>query len=458
MKGVGLALSGGGHRASLFGLGVLLYLADAGKLPDITSIASVSGGSLTNGYIAQKLDLTKVTDGAAFEGAARPFARQLAQRGTLFATWLTWAYVIALVITGLAILVLPWFLPVSPLKRLAVFLVAFLAWSALLASQRGWIAAQAFRRTLFSPLGSPTRLADIHGGLDHVFCTTDLQAAEQVYFAKTFVYGYRFGLGTPADVCLHDAVQASACLPVAFPPRWLAAKRFKFQYPDDAVHPEDPCPKVEDRLPNQPSFLVLTDGGVYDNMGDEWAVGRRGRERCFPDPDGIHQEPEDLIVVNAGSGLRRASFKRSLIPALGELLSLLKVKDVLYDQTTATRRRMLNDHARQADRGEGGMRIGLVNIPRSPFDLARDFAGYGDEAGERARSVLAKLGDTEAEWKEIAVADSTRVKTTLSRMGTAVAARLLHHAYVLAMANLHVTMDYRLLPMPDRKRFVDLVS
>ena len=115
MKGVGLALSGGGHRASLFGLGVLLYLADAGKLPDITSIASVSGGSLTNGYIAQKLDLTKVTDGAAFEGAARPFARQLAQRGTLFATWLTWAYVIALVITGLAMIVLPWFLPVSPL-------------------------------------------------------------------------------------------------------------------------------------------------------------------------------------------------------------------------------------------------------------------------------------------------------------------------------------------------------
>jgi hypothetical protein len=49
-----VALSGGGHRASLFGLGVLLYLADVGRNNDVTSIASVSGGSITNGYLAQR--------------------------------------------------------------------------------------------------------------------------------------------------------------------------------------------------------------------------------------------------------------------------------------------------------------------------------------------------------------------------------------------------------------------
>src|SRR5690242_19599408 len=81
VKGVGVALSGGGHRASLFGLGVLLYLGDARKLPELTSIASVSGGSLTNGYVAQTLDMTTVIDGGAFEEAVKPFARQLAQRG-----------------------------------------------------------------------------------------------------------------------------------------------------------------------------------------------------------------------------------------------------------------------------------------------------------------------------------------------------------------------------------------
>lgn len=38
----------GGHR-TLFALGALQYLADAGKNIDVSSIASVSGGSLTSG-------------------------------------------------------------------------------------------------------------------------------------------------------------------------------------------------------------------------------------------------------------------------------------------------------------------------------------------------------------------------------------------------------------------------
>jgi predicted acylesterase/phospholipase RssA len=457
VKGIGVALSGGGHRASLFGLGALLYLGDAGKLPQVTSIASVSGGSLTNGYLAQAVDLTKADDGAAFEQAMAPFAKQLAQRGTLFATGMTWAYAVVLAVTGLAALTLPWLLPVAGILQFVVFVGAVLGWAELVASRRSWIAARALRRTLFSPTGSPTLLSAIHGGLDHVFCATDLQSAEQVYFAKSFVYGYRFGVGTPADLPLYDAVQASACLPGAFPPRWLRARRFGFHYPDDTVHPDDPCPDRKDRPPAPPGFLVLTDGGAYDNMADQWAIGRRGRSACFPDPDDTHHEPRELIVVNAAAGRGWVPFGRSRIPGVGELLSLLRIKDVLYDQTTATRRRMLNDRARQAAQTGQGMRIGLVNIPRSPFDLPKEFARYGDAAGERARAVLAALGDTQRQWEQDATANATGVKTSLSRIGTEVSARLLHHAYVLAMANLHVTLDYPLLPMPDRKRFVDLV-
>jgi Patatin-like phospholipase len=457
VKGIGVALSGGGHRAGVFGLGALLYLADAGKLPQVTSIASVSGGSLTNGYLAQTVDLTKADDGAAFEQAMAPFARQLAQRGTLFATGMTWAYVVVLVVTGLAALTLPWLLPLAGILQFLVFVGAVLVWAELVASRRSWIAARALRRTLFSPTGLPTLLSAVHGGLDHVFCATELQSAEQVYFAKSFVYGYRFGVGTPADLPLYDAVQASACLPGAFPPRWLRARRFGFRYPDDAVHPDDPCPDRKDRPSAPPAFLVLTDGGAYDNMADQWAIGRRGRSACFPDPDDTHHEPRELIVVNAAAGRGWVPYKRSRIPGVGELLSLLRIKDVLYDQTTATRRRMLNDRARQAAQTGQGMRVGLVNIPRSPFDLPKEFARYGDAAGDRARAVLAALGDTERQWEQEATANATRVKTSLSRIGTEVSAQLLHHAYVLAMANLHVTLDYPLLPMPDRKRFVDLV-
>ena len=49
MTRVGVALSGGGHCASVWAAGLLLYLADAGRNGDVGVIASVSGGSITNG-------------------------------------------------------------------------------------------------------------------------------------------------------------------------------------------------------------------------------------------------------------------------------------------------------------------------------------------------------------------------------------------------------------------------
>ena len=46
IKKIGLALSGGGFRASLFHLGTLSALAEIGKLKDISVISTVSGGSI----------------------------------------------------------------------------------------------------------------------------------------------------------------------------------------------------------------------------------------------------------------------------------------------------------------------------------------------------------------------------------------------------------------------------
>ena len=48
---IGLALSGGGFRASLFHLGVIRRLAAEGRLAQIGRIASVSGGSITAAHL-----------------------------------------------------------------------------------------------------------------------------------------------------------------------------------------------------------------------------------------------------------------------------------------------------------------------------------------------------------------------------------------------------------------------
>ena len=51
MKKIGLALSGGGFRASLYHLGLVRFLRDAGILSQVTHITSVSGGSILAAHL-----------------------------------------------------------------------------------------------------------------------------------------------------------------------------------------------------------------------------------------------------------------------------------------------------------------------------------------------------------------------------------------------------------------------
>src|SRR5262249_47886213 len=51
MNHIGLALSGGGFRASLYHLGLVRFLRDAGILSQVTHITSVSGGSVTAAHL-----------------------------------------------------------------------------------------------------------------------------------------------------------------------------------------------------------------------------------------------------------------------------------------------------------------------------------------------------------------------------------------------------------------------
>jgi NTE family protein len=52
---IGLALSGGGFRATLFHLGAIRRLHELGILPKLTTVSSVSGGSILNGFLSSRL-------------------------------------------------------------------------------------------------------------------------------------------------------------------------------------------------------------------------------------------------------------------------------------------------------------------------------------------------------------------------------------------------------------------
>lgn len=447
---VGVAMSGGGHRAAVFAVGVLQYLADSGTNRDVTSIASVSGGSMTNAYVGQQVDFAAV-DGPTFEReVTAPLLRQVALRGTLFATRLSKVYLLALVVVVLAGLVLPWFLDIPWYLRLAWFVVGLVLVGEL-AWLRGRVCAAAFRRTLFSPEGRASTLAALARPIDHVLCATDLQSGDHVHLSGDLVYGYRFGVGVPAALDLALAVHASAALPGAFPPLRLGTARHRFTGAPDTRGMTSP-----------PKYLLLVDGGVYDNMADQWGSGHEAREHRLPKRY-LGRWPTELVVANASSGMVWAPFKSARLPLVNEVLALLRDKSILYDNTTAHRRRALIERFDMSERLGEGQRGVYVGIEQSPYRVADVWQAAGEPWTDRAvRSrevirVLDAAGYTRDQWTAIAL-ESETVSTNLSRLGPEVTAQLAHHAYLTAMCNLHVVLDRPLLPIPRLDRFMALMA
>jgi hypothetical protein len=84
-----LTLSGGGFRATVYHLGVVRYLCEAGILARITHIASVSGGSILAGHLALRWTDYNATDPQTFGRAANELLSFVGRdiRGSIFRTW-----------------------------------------------------------------------------------------------------------------------------------------------------------------------------------------------------------------------------------------------------------------------------------------------------------------------------------------------------------------------------------
>jgi hypothetical protein len=416
-----VALSGGGHRATLFGLGALLYLVDAGQGSRLGSVTSISGGSLTNGYLGLHCDLATAPPDEV-RAHARTLATQVARKGTLWAGPETWAYCALVAVIPVIAGVLTW-------RHGAAW--GWLAWFGVLvadgwlAMQRSWVARRAFERTLF---GRRTKLAELHATVEHVIGATDLQTHDLAYFSGRFVASSRMGRGRPGDLGLATAVQASAALPGPFCPVRIPVDRLD-------LHPTDP------RLRS----LLLIDGGVYDNMGDQWPeVSPRTRQ---------------LIVVNAAPEPPIDPGLKARWPLLGEAVTFKAVTDVLYEQTTAVRRRLLDLRFHETD-GPSALEGAIVQISRTPYTVADLVArGHGDQA-ERARAVVAALDATglDRAWWEAEATANGAVKTALSKIPADRAAALLHQAYVVTMADAHVFLGLPLLPIPTPGDMAALVG
>lgn len=462
---VSVALSGGGHRATVFGLGALLALTDAGLNRRCTSISSVSGGSIANGIVLVGPDFATV-DVATFEAHLQPALRSIASRGVLLkGAPATRNYLRALIgfgalgVAGLVValvsLIAHW---------LAIAAVAFVISGMLLAIALKLLHERSVRTeaALDSELlgGKHITLAQAKAsasGVHHVICTTELQTGEPFYFTNRAVYGYRFG-GSCGDVnvALATAVQASACVPGAFGPRAIPLTTLGVHAP---VNRDGTTAADIDQI-------VINDGGVYDNMADQWEYRFAERAAEWTELDTVQPNRARMLFVVNGSGGWNSAKPIGHGGLAQELAGALRAKDVQYDVSTAHRRQALYSTFRDAEnqKTEAGLDGLFVQIVDSPYRLPK-LLGTAQTAkfeplnlrADEAFIFLDNQGYNQ-DWWDKTVHTTSGTGTVLSALGVPVTSALLEHGYVLTMINAYVLDGLGELRPIDRQRFMRLCS
>ncbi|HET7508768.1 MAG TPA: patatin-like phospholipase family protein [Solirubrobacterales bacterium] len=225
--GTALCLSGGGYRAMLVHVGALWRLNEAGYLPRLTRVSSVSGGSITAAVLGRHWGQLHFSAGSS--PVAENFKEELV-------------------------------VPVRALAGRTIDVPAVLAGLLLPGVTINKRLTAAYDDHLFKGATLQDLPTDDEGPR-FVINATNLQSGVLWRFSRPFMADYRVGLVKKPDVPLAVAVAASS----AFPPV-LAPMRLRLR--DDQYAPKSGKGLQKPPYTTRPT---LADGGVYDNLGLETA-------------------------------------------------------------------------------------------------------------------------------------------------------------------------------------------
>ena len=241
--GVALCLSGGGYRAMLFHAGSLWRLNELGLMAGLNRISSVSGGSITAGVLGLNWRLLAFTPGVPsprFEELVVQPLRQMAS------TTIDEGAILG----GI-------FLPGTVSDHVAD------RYDALL-----------FHRKTLQDLPDEPRF---------VFNATNVQSGVLMRFSKPYLRDYRVGQILQPRLPLARAVAASSAFPPVLSPCEIKVADYGMKF--------EPANSGEDlNFPPYTTDLILTDGGVYDNLGLETAWKRY--DTILVSDGGGHLAPE----------------------------------------------------------------------------------------------------------------------------------------------------------------------
>ena len=288
----------------LFHAGALWRLNDSGYLGRLDRVSSVSGGSIAAGVLASRWAQLRFDDGVAdnFTDAV-----------------------------------------VGPIRSLAGHTIDWKAVAGALVMRGGAgnRVAAAYRRHLFDG----RTLQDLPDRPRFIFNATNLQTGALFRFEKPYMADYRVGIVKKPEVPLATAVAASSAFPPVLSPLRLAL--------DPAS--VEPAEGTDLHVEPYTRKAVLTDGGVYDNLGLETAL----------------KKFTTVLISDGGGRMPDAKRVTSFWP-----LQLLRVTSVIDNQVRALRKRDVIDEF-EHDRRDGtywGIRTDIGHYELNdalPCDLAR---------------------------------------------------------------------------------------
>jgi NTE family protein len=241
-EGIALCLSGGGYRAMLFHLGTLIRLNEMKLLPKIERVSSVSGGSITAGMLGLSWKRLEFDLGG--------YSPRLAQE------------------------------VIDPVRKLAgktvdtVSVISGIVTPGSIAEK----VTDAYRKHLFAK----ATLQDLPDRPRFVINATNVQSKSLWRFSKPYMRDWRVGKVPLPKVEIAVAVAASSAFPPVLSPLELNLEPSSFE------------PGSGSGLQIEPytSEVVLTDGGVYDNLGLETAW-KRYSTIWVSDAGGMYSAEED---------------------------------------------------------------------------------------------------------------------------------------------------------------------
>ena len=292
-------------------MGALWRINEFGLLPKFKTITSVSGGSITTGYLATNWNKL-IFDGS---GIATNFKVVIAR-------------------------------PLQKFCSESLDVKAVMSGLLSFKDTIGDKVAKAYDSKLF--LGATIQsLSD--NSPDFLFYGTNYQTGSSLRIEKSAISDYKIGKYPNPDISMAKVVGISSAFPPVLSPVTLDTDPSKWERTPDSQHFDD----VDLR-----KKLMLTDGGLYDNMGLE-AIWKGNYSH--------------VLVCDAG-----APFDISSKIKTNWLSQLIRMTDLMTDQQRALRKRtLIADYEKLDQNGNhaiyGGAYFGITTEIRN-YDLADSIA------------------------------------------------------------------------------------